>query len=80
MVFCCMLLFTVTGRAEDNREGYQECIDVRHEMKHFNEELVDKNYVSYSMSGSAVREHSLLLISAPFKKMIIYPLYRLRIY
>lgn len=52
MALCCALLFPVTSRAED-REGYWERIEVRHETKHFNEELVDKNYWSDSMSGSA---------------------------
>ncbi|HHV98442.1 MAG TPA: hypothetical protein GXX36_02515 [Clostridiaceae bacterium] len=48
-----LMIFSVTSWAEDDREGYWECIEVRHETKHFNEELVDKDYWSYSMSGSA---------------------------
>jgi len=48
-----LMIFPVTSRAEDDREGYWECIEVRHENKHFNEELVDKDYWSYNMSGSA---------------------------
>ncbi|NMB02582.1 MAG: hypothetical protein GX971_13865 [Firmicutes bacterium] len=56
MAFCCVQIFPVTSHAEDDREGYWECIDVRHEMKHFNEELVDTDYWSYSMDGSAGKQ------------------------
>jgi hypothetical protein len=48
-----ILISPVTGLAEGEKESYWELIDVRHELKHFNEELVDKDYWSYSMNGSA---------------------------
>lgn len=51
LMFLC--LPPVISQADEDREGYWECIEVRHETKHFNEELVDKNYWSSSMSGSA---------------------------
>jgi len=56
VVLCCIMLFSVAGMAQDDGEGYWECIDVRHEMKHFNEELVDTDYWSYSMDGSAGKQ------------------------
>jgi hypothetical protein len=48
-----LVISPVTSSAEEDREGYWELAEVRHELKHFNEELVDKDYWSDSMSGSA---------------------------
>ncbi len=53
LVLCCVVLFPVTSMAQDNREGYWECIEVRHQTYDYNEELTDKNYWSNSKSGSA---------------------------
>jgi hypothetical protein len=47
------MLFSVTSMAQDDREGYWECIEVRHQTYDYNEELTDKNYWSNSKSGSA---------------------------
>ena len=47
-----LVISPVTSRAED-REGYWECIEVRHQTYDYNETLTDKNYWSNSMSGSA---------------------------
>ncbi len=33
--------------------GYWELVNIHHDIKHFNEQLVDKKYWSHSMSGSA---------------------------
>jgi hypothetical protein len=53
VVLCCIMLFSVTSMAQDDREGYWECIEVRHQTYDYNEELTDKNYWSESKSGSA---------------------------
>ena len=53
VVLCCIMLFSVTSMAQDDREGYWECIEVRHQTYDYNEELTDKNYWSNSKSGSA---------------------------
>ena len=53
VVLCCIMLFSVTSMAQDDREGYWECIEVRHQTYDYNEDLTDKNYWSNSKSGSA---------------------------
>jgi hypothetical protein len=53
VVLCCIMLFSVTSMAQDDREGYWECIEVRHQTYDYNEALTDKNYWSNSKSGSA---------------------------
>src|SRR5690554_7074827 len=53
VVLCCIMLFSVTSMAQDDREGYWECIEVRHQTYDYNEALTDKNYWSDSKSGSA---------------------------
>ena len=53
VALCCIMLFPITGMAQDDREGYWECIEVRHQTYDYNEELTDKNYWSNSKSGSA---------------------------
>jgi len=53
MVLCCIMLFSVTSMAQDDREGYWECIEVRHQTYDYNEELTNKDYWSKSKSGSA---------------------------
>lgn len=53
VVLCCIMLFSVVGMAQDDGEGYWECIEVRHQTYDYNEELTDKNYWSNSKSGSA---------------------------
>ena len=53
MALCYVMLFPVTSMAQDDREGYWECIEVRHQTYDYNEELTDKNYWSNSKSGSA---------------------------
>lgn len=53
VVLCCIMLFSITSMAQDDREGYWECIEVRHQTYDYNEELTDKNYWSNSKSGSA---------------------------
>ena len=53
MALCYVMLFPVTSMAQDDREGYWECIEVRHQTYDYNEELTDKDYWSDSKSGSA---------------------------
>ena len=51
VALCCIMLFPVTSMAQDDREGYWECIEVRHQTYDYNEP--DKNYWSNSKGGSA---------------------------
>jgi hypothetical protein len=51
VALCCIMLFPVTSMAQDDREGYWECIEVRHQTYDYNEP--DKDYWSNSKSGSA---------------------------
>jgi|GEM_PF-2156054 hypothetical protein len=53
MALCYLMLFPVTSMAQDDREGYWECNEVRHQTYDYNEELTDKDYWSNSKSGSA---------------------------
>ena len=53
MALCYVMLFPVTSMAQYDREGYWECIEVRHQTYDYNEKLTDKDYWSDSKSGSA---------------------------